>query len=58
MKTHDIIEVDHHDVVCDGGKGELGHPRVYLHVDAHSGQIQCPYCSKLYLLKTGHESAA
>ncbi len=58
MKPHEIIEVEQHDVACDGGKGPLGHPRVYLHVDNHSGQVQCPYCSRLYLIKAHHENAA
>ncbi len=51
MQPVEIIEVDKHDVACDGGKGGLGHPRVYLHVDEHNGRIQCPYCSRLYLLR-------
>lgn len=58
MKQHEIIEVASRDVACDGGKGPLGHPRVYLHVDEHTDRIQCPYCSRLYLLKSDHENAA
>lgn len=45
------IQVTHStDVVCDGGKGPLGHPRVYLHLDAGSGEINCPYCSRKFVL--------
>lgn len=58
MHPIEIIEVDEHDVACDGGKGALGHPRVYLHIDDHSGRIQCPYCSRLYLLRKEYGTAA
>jgi uncharacterized Zn-finger protein len=58
MKPYEIIEVDQRDVACDGGEGGLGHPRVYLHVDEHLGQIQCPYCSRLYLLKNTYNNVA
>jgi len=58
MQPFEIIEVNTHDVKCDGGKGSLGHPRVYLHVDEHSGRIQCPYCSRLYLLRSNAHNAA
>ncbi len=51
MKPFEIIEVPAMEVACDGGKGPLGHPRVYLHLDRISHRIQCPYCSRLYVLK-------
>lgn len=54
MKQNEIVEVTATDVACDGGKGALGHPRVFLHIDDHAGQVQCPYCSCLYLLKAEH----
>lgn len=34
---------------CDGGEGALGHPRVWLSVDAVKGYVTCPYCDKLYV---------
>jgi len=49
MKPFEVIEVKEADVACDGGKA--GHPRVFLHIDDKTGQIQCPYCSRLYVLK-------
>ncbi|MGB0661456.1 MAG: zinc-finger domain-containing protein [Mangrovicoccus sp.] len=36
-------------VACDGGEGALGHPRVYLTIDAEKGYVQCPYCDKLFI---------
>lgn len=45
----EVIETAEIRVGCDGGGGALGHPLVYL--DMHDGRVQCPYCSRLFLLK-------
>lgn len=50
----EIVEVHKLEVACDGGGGALGHPRVYLHIDAATGEITCPYCSRLYVYAGGH----
>ena len=34
-------------VFCDGGKGSLGHPGIYLEIP-ENGVISCPYCSKRF----------
>ena len=44
-------------VACDGGDGPLGHPRVYLTL-SRDGEIECPYCSRKYVLKEGATAAA
>jgi uncharacterized Zn-finger protein len=53
----EIIEVTSLEVACDGGpenqKLGLGHPKVYLHIDADKGEITCPYCSRQYVLRAG-----
>jgi uncharacterized Zn-finger protein len=51
QEPFEVISVTRSEVACDGGDGPLGHPRVYLYVNRESGQIQCPYCSRLYVLK-------
>ncbi len=38
-------------VFCDGGKGSLGHPGIYLEIP-ENGVISCPYCSKKFALGT------
>lgn len=38
-------------VVCDGGDGALGHPRVFLRIMDHD--VTCPYCSRHYVLQAG-----
>lgn len=42
--------VNTHRVACDGGKGALGHPRVWLQIDPHKGFVICGYCDKQYVL--------
>ena len=46
----ETIQVDERTIHCDGG-GALGHPRVYLRIDAHD--VTCPYCSRHYVLNAG-----
>jgi len=46
------FEVDNPVVACDGGDGPLGHPRVYLNI-GKEGHLECPYCSRRYVLKAG-----
>ena len=48
----ETFEVDSPVVACDGGDGPLGHPRVYLNI-GKEGHIECPYCSRRYVLKAG-----
>ena len=45
-----IVETDR--VACDGGGGALGHPKVYLNLGEEK-RIECPYCSRLYVLREG-----
>lgn len=45
----EIITVAEVVVACDGGGGPLGHPRVYLNMEA-AGLIDCPYCGRRYVL--------
>jgi len=52
MKPEDTIIVEQTDVACDGGGGALGHPKVYLILDA-DGTIGCPYCGRHFELKEG-----
>ncbi len=55
----ETIEVITPQVVCDGGNGPLGHPRVYLHLDHDKGDsITCPYCSRTYVMKHFRPTAA
>lgn len=57
MEPFEVIEVETTTVACDGGNGPLGHPRVFLTL-SKEGEIECPYCSRLYVLKQGAKAAA
>lgn len=50
LKAFEIIETSNVDVMCDGGGGALGHPRVFLHINPDLGEIACPYCSREFKL--------
>ena len=45
----EIIYVDSAEVFCDGGRGELGHPGIYLNIGEKS-KIVCPYCSRTFAI--------
>jgi uncharacterized Zn-finger protein len=48
MPPFEIVETDEMTVACNGSGGALGHPRVYLNL-APSGQVECPYCSRVFI---------
>lgn len=54
QQTFEKIYVHEHSVFCNGGGGTLGHPKIYLHLDASTHQVTCPYCSRLFVL-AGHD---
>ena len=48
-------------VVCDGasdipGGAALGHPRVYIEIDADIGHADCGYCDRRFVLEGGGEA--
>lgn len=50
-------------VACDGasdipGGGALGHPRVFLQIDAGIGYADCGYCDRRFILKGGPADGA
>ena len=49
MAQFETILVDTRKVACNGGGGALGHPRVYLRIKDDAREIECPYCSRLFI---------
>lgn len=45
----EVIVVHEHRVVCDGGGGPLGHPRVYMEM-GDSDYVECAYCDRRFVL--------
>lgn len=52
IEPPETIEVESLSISCDGGGGALGHPKVYLSLE-NQGQVECPYCDRLFILKPG-----
>lgn len=50
------IKVDTKTIACDGGGGQLGHPRVYLAIDDDQ-KATCPYCGQVFIYVPGKEGA-
>ncbi len=48
----ETIIVEKRQVSCNGGTGALGHPMIYLTIP-ESGQIDCPYCGKRFMMDKG-----
>ena len=44
----EVIEITGKSVACDGGGGALGHPKVFLTLDA-DGKVECPYCDRMFV---------
>jgi uncharacterized Zn-finger protein len=49
LEPFEVVATDHAEVACDGGKGALGHPRVFLHINRDSLSVTCPYCSRMFV---------
>ncbi|HYD99156.1 MAG TPA: zinc-finger domain-containing protein [Alphaproteobacteria bacterium] len=58
LPHQETVIVETREVSCDGGGGALGHPMIYIPI-GETGQSECPYCSKRFVLKegAGHTSA-
>ena len=45
-KTQSPIRTNNNKIICDGGEGDLGHPKIYLAIDESNVVVVCPYCGK------------
>ncbi len=50
MQNTCIIETISTSVSCFGKEFPFDHPKVYLQIDPSKGSIECPYCSKEFVL--------
>lgn len=48
----EVIEVTSKRVMCDGGGGALGHPRVWYDM-GDDNFVECGYCDRRFVLKAG-----
>lgn len=56
-KIVEAKKVDSKNVACDGGGGQLGHPRVFLAIDGNN-QVICPYCGQTFVLDPAKANAS
>lgn len=56
MQPLETIYVDEDVVGCDGGRGALGHPLVYLSMTPE-GRVDCPYCGRRFIQTEGGQVA-
>lgn len=52
----ETIKVSTKNIACDGGGGQLGHPRVFLAIDDDQ-KATCPYCGQLFVYESGKNDA-
>ncbi|MEM9097944.1 MAG: zinc-finger domain-containing protein [Pseudomonadota bacterium] len=52
IEAPETEEVTKTRISCDGGGGALGHPLVWLTIGP-DGYVECPYCDKKFVLKSG-----
>ena len=44
----EVIQTTQSRVSCNGGGGALGHPQIWLNMNA-DGEVSCPYCSRHFV---------
>lgn len=47
----EIVITSERHVSCEGLEAPYDHPLVYLEIDVNDGKVECPYCSKIFVLK-------
>ncbi len=56
IQPPEIIRIKTERVACDGSgevTPELGHPRIYMRLDAETGFVECGYCDRRFVLEGG-----
>jgi len=44
----EVMQTTQSRVSCNGGGGALGHPQIWLNMNA-DGEVTCPYCSRHFV---------
>ena len=56
IEPPEIIRIKTDRVACDGSgevTPDLGHPRIYMRIDAEVGFVECGYCDRRFVLEGG-----
>jgi len=57
----EVIKVTTDRIACDGSgevSADLGHPRIYMRIDAETGFVECGYCDRRFVLEGGPADGA
>ncbi len=57
MSTKEAIYTNKKQVSCNGKEAPFDHPLVYLVIDETNEKVQCPYCSKIFILKSSEHKS-
>ena len=47
----EVVNTTERHVSCKGLEAPYDHPLIYLEINIEEGQVECPYCSKVFVLK-------
>ncbi len=47
-KEKEIVIVKEKKVSCEGAEYPYDHPKIYLEISSKEGQVECPYCSRVF----------
>ena len=47
----ETVKVDERTTVCSGNEYPYDHPTVYLEIPEKKTSVECPYCSRVFVLK-------
>ena len=56
IQPPEVIRIKTDRVACDGSgevTPDLGHPRIYMRIDAEIGFVECGYCDRRFVLEGG-----
>lgn len=51
MKSYEMEKTKSSSVSCMGKEAPYDHPKVYLEVNPETNEVECPYCSKKFILE-------
>ena len=51
MKSCEIEKTKSFSVACIGHEAPYDHPKVYLAINPETNDVNCPYCSKKFILE-------
>lgn len=47
----ETVHTNEKHVSCNGLEAPYDHPMIYLEISSTEGRVECPYCSKVFVLE-------